>query len=117
MTTLMQYWPQIVMLFINGPLGWVIWSMRKEFASKKDLAQVHVDIDGVAKRLSSVEQSILHMPSRDDLHHVQLQLADVVGEMKAARADYHGLEGLLERTEAAVIRHENIFADAARGKK
>jgi hypothetical protein len=116
MTTLLQYWP-LAMLIINGPIAWAIWGMKKEFASKKDLDGVRQNFVAVEKRLGSVEQSILYVPSREDLHQVQLQLADVVGELKAARADYRGLEGLLERTEAAVARHENIFADAARGKK
>ncbi len=109
----MQYWP-VAMLLLNGPLAWVVWGMKKEFASKTDLANVVGDVAGLNKRVELVEHDLLHLPNKDDLHQVRLDLSEVVGELRECRADYRNLSGLIERTEAAVTRHEQIFADAAR---
>lgn len=116
MSGVLQYWP-LAMLLLNGPIAWVLWGMRKEFASKTELAGVVGDVSQLGKRVEMVEHDLLRMPNKDDLHQVRLELSEVIGELRECRADYRGLTNLIERTEAAVTRHEQIFADAARRTK
>ena len=58
-------------------------------------------------RLSSLEQSIKTMPNKDDVHHLQIMLSDMGGELKAMRATMKGMAESQNRLENIVTRHED----------
>lgn len=115
METLLHYWP-ICLFVLNGVMAWFIWSMRQSFATRQDLEDVHDSVDKVAQRVELVERDMMHLPTKDQLHSLMLQMEGLSGALETARADYrHVLDGQ-RRVEAVLTRHEQIFSDAARMK-
>jgi len=58
-------------------------------------------------RIASVEQSIAAMPDADDIHAVQLSLAEQTGALREIRAIMDGNGKVMARLEAIVSRHED----------
>lgn len=113
---LLPYWP-VALFVLNLLTIWIGWSVKAQFASKEEVTMIREGLGRVDKRVDLVERDLQHLPTRDDLHAVRLGLAEVVGELREARADYRSILNLVSRTEQAVARHESIFADAARQKR
>ncbi|SMF85798.1 Protein of unknown function [Tistlia consotensis] len=113
MEGLLKLWPLLLFL-INGLMGWAVWSMRKEFATKADVAEVKESVGNLAGRVELVERDLEHLPSKDDLNKLQLELAKVVGELREVRSDYRHLMENQGRIDQVLTRHEQIFSDAAR---
>jgi hypothetical protein len=116
MELLKDYGPPVFILLIQMLLAWVSWSMRRAFATKADLHGVNKTVTTLGGRVDKVELEMKHMPTKDDLHTLQLELGEAVGEIKLARAEYGSIMGLMTRMEAVVTRHELIFVDAARSR-
>lgn len=109
MNKFMEYWPALAFGF-NFLLGWLILTAKKHFASKEDVALLE-------RRVDKVEAAFEQLPKRDDITGLRVALAEVNGTILETRSDMRGLRGLVERTENAVTRHEQIFSDAARRLK
>lgn len=109
MSWVLEHWP-VLGFGINLLLGWLMWSMNKRFASKDEVAFLD-------KRLAKAETSLTQLPSRTEIADLQVAIAQLTGAVKETNADLRGVSKLVERVENAVIRHETIFADAARGQK
>ena len=101
-------------LAINLLLVLVTASLRNAFASKKDL----VALDA---RVTKTETALAALPNKDDFHELQLQLTKTVGDLKTVsqlmQSERNNLVEQMRRHEAILARHEQIFADAARGGK
>lgn len=106
-------WP-LLLFVLNAVMVWIGWSFNRKFATKDDLTAMTANHDALKERVARVEYDVGHLPSKDDLHAVKLELTEIVGELREARADYRNILSLLTRTEAVVARHEAIFSDAAR---
>jgi hypothetical protein len=108
-SALLEYWP-VVGFVINLLIAWFFWSMRKQFASKDELAEIE-------RRLDKTESTLNQLPTRRDLTELHVAMAGIAGGVKETNAELRGLGRLVERVENAVTRHEEIFANAARGQK
>ena len=121
---LAKIWP-----FAFGAGGVVVaallWRMRGEFATKVDLAAARTEIeklgdhiDGVDHRVKGMERDMQHLPTKDDIHNLHVEVATMRGELREMRAEGRGMRDLMVRTEAVLSRHEDIIATAAaaRGK-
>lgn len=108
MNVLIDYGVYVV-LAMQFLLAWGAWSMRRAFATKTDHS-------ALALRVGVIEHEMKHMPTKDELHDLQLELSETVGEIKLVRAEYGSLMGLVTRVEAVATRHEQIFVDAARSR-
>lgn len=104
----------VALTLAQGGLAWLMWSMKKEFATKSELSKVDADVKEVLIRVTQVEQEVKHLPTRAELHALALALKDFGGDLKAARSDMSNLRGLVQRAENTITRHEQIFSDAAR---
>lgn len=100
------YWPG-VLLTLQSLMAWALWSLRTRFASKADIAALE-------HRLTIVEASLDHLPTKDDMHATRLELARTLTEIAEVRSDYRGLTGLVDRLESTVTRHEQVMIDGAR---
>jgi hypothetical protein len=128
----------IMVLAIVTPMlvGWIAWSMRTRFVtterfeeSVKDrnasfdtlraeiaatAAPLRTQIGGAEHRLTLVETSLLHAPSRDDVGRLTVQIAELNGKLSTLDQAMKGQEKLVERVESSVSRHEAIFAEGKR---
>ena len=62
-------------------------------------------------RLQKIEQQLEAMPDKDDMHGLQLTLADMNGEMKAMRATMRSVAESQGRLETIVTRHEDYLRE------
>jgi len=124
---LMSDYGGYVLLILQALLTWAGWSMRKAFVTKAEFTKLQNDYgtqfanlqtqhNGLVARVEGIEREMKHMPTKDDLHDLQLELGEAVGEIKLARAEYGSIMGLMTRMESVVTRHEQIFVDAARNR-
>lgn len=109
MSSILEYWP-VIGFGINLLIAWFVWSMRKQFATKDELAAID-------RRVDKTESALDQLPTRRDLSDLHVAIAGLAGEVKETNAEMRGLGRLVERVEAAVTRHEEIFSVAARGQK
>lgn len=58
-------------------------------------------------RLQALEQDVMAMPGKDDLHRVEMSLGEIAGDMKAISATMVGMSQSIQRTEKIVGRHED----------
>jgi hypothetical protein len=57
--------------------GWLIWSMRKEFATRADLLAIGTRVTATETELKLHQQTLEALPTDGDLHAIQDQLAEV----------------------------------------
>jgi Protein of unknown function (DUF2730) len=63
------------------------------------------------KRLSTTEMSVRQMPGKDDIHQLQLMMAEMGGDMKAMRVNMKAVADSLVRQEAISARHEEYLRE------
>lgn len=93
-----------VMLSFAATIWGLISSPSK--ANAERLKHVAERLDGHDLRLSGVEQSLRAMPSKDDMHGLQLSLTGMDGKLLEMKAVMEGNNRIMERLEAIVTRHE-----------
>jgi hypothetical protein len=92
----LDLWPVVLVVF-NLIFGAAVFALTKTFVSKKDFADFQAvhdrDHDGLAERLARGEARFSHfdatldaMPTKDELHMLGLQLAELRGDLKETRA-------------------------------
>lgn len=117
---LLGYWPYISTF---GPLALVvlIWRLRGEFATKADLAKLSDKVDGLSTqstgtgmRVESLEREMQLLPTRADIHSLQIVVTEIKGSLNEMRAEARGDRDLLGRLDAALVRHEDIIAATGR---
>lgn len=108
---LLKYWP-IALFLLNLFLVWVIWSMRKEFATKADLAPIQGELAKIDKRVSQVESDLDDLPTRDELAAVKTMMAELRGDLKVNSAEVKGLRELFDQNQyLARLTHEQVLND------
>jgi hypothetical protein len=78
--------------------------------SKKNSTKIDTLTDKVAaidRRLGDIEQSQRALPSKDDMHELELAMERLKGEMKTLSQVMNGQSAIMERMEAIVARHED----------
>ncbi len=58
-------------------------------------------------RIARLEQSVQTLPSKDDLHQIELTLAKMEGTMQRMEAVMEGNQNIMTRLETVVTRHED----------
>lgn len=106
----LSYWPHISTF---GGLAMValMWRMRSEFATTASVAGVSADIATLGIRVAAMERDMRDLPKREDIHAIQLGMADIKGQLGQMRAEAGGDRKLLERVEIALARHDDIFRE------
>lgn len=94
----------------------LLWRMRGEFATKADLSTMRTDLSAQGQRIERMESDMRHLPTKDDITALRLEVRAMNGELREMRAEARGMRDIMTRTEQAITRHEDIIANAARGK-
>ncbi len=99
-------WALALSTVIN--LGTVVWNIFSG-PSKKNGARLDAlaaQIGLVDQRVAKVEQAQQALPSKDDMHELELVMEGLKGELKAMSAVMKGNTDIMARLEAIVARHE-----------
>lgn len=89
-------------------LGTVVWNIFSG-PSKKNGARLDAlagQLGLVDQRVAKVEQIQQALPSKDELHELELAMEGLKGELKAMAAVMKGQTDIMGRVEAIVARHE-----------
>lgn len=100
-------WALALSTLIN--LGTVIWNIFSG-PSKKNGARLDalaLTLNALDQRLFSVEQTQRVLPSKDDIHELELSMERLKGEMKTMSQVMAGQSAIMERMENIVARHED----------
>lgn len=65
-------------------------------------------------RIARLEQSLDAMPTKDDMHAVQLAVEGMKGQLGIMAAQMGGQKDIMERLEAIVSRHEEHLLDGGK---
>ncbi|MBK8157973.1 MAG: DUF2730 family protein [Rhodospirillaceae bacterium] len=85
----------IVVGLLNLPIAWFLWSLRKAFASKEEVATLRTKQELLAKQLEGV-------PSGGDIAKLQVQLAEIHGDHKALSATMEGMKDSMDGVKGSV---------------
>lgn len=85
---------------------------------RKDVDQRFKDgskrMDRHEGRIASLEQTIQSMPEKDDIHSLQLQMAEMNGSLMQMTAVMEGNAKVMKRLETVVTRHEDHLLEGGK---
>lgn len=64
-------------------------------------------MDRHESRIQTLEQTVSGLPSREDVHRIQLSIAEMTGSLGRMEAVMEGNAKIMSRLEAIVSRHED----------
>lgn len=64
-------------------------------------------MDRHESRLQTLEQTVNHLPSTQDVHKIQLSIAEMTGLLGRMEATMEGNAKIMQRLETIVSRHED----------
>jgi hypothetical protein len=121
---LREWWPVIAFLV---PLLLVViaWAIRKglvtrdEFETRSAQLVAAIEAEGknrveLASAVSRIELKLGQLTTRDDVHNLNVALAEFKGDLKALGTGMTSLGDRLDRVDRTLARHEQIFSEAAR---
>jgi len=96
--------------------GLTLWNILSSGSKSngRAISEHGARLDGHELRLQSVEQAQRSTPAREDLHKLQLAMADLQGEIKVMSTKLAGSSQIMERLEDVVSRHEQHLLEGAR---
>lgn len=100
-------WALALSTLIN--FGTVIWNIFSG-PSKKNGARLDamsITLTALEQRISASEQTQRALPSKDDIHELELSMERLKGEMKTLSQVMAGQSQITERMEAILNRHED----------
>jgi hypothetical protein len=71
-------------------------------------------LDQLHQRVASLEQTLRGMPSKDDIHSVQLALSEMRGDLRNMQTSMNGNMEIMRRLETIVIRHEDHLLEGSK---
>lgn len=97
-------WVGALSLLLN--FGLSLWGLMASGtrANKMRLDEQDVRLAHQDARLGGIEQTLRAVPERDDLHGLQLALAEMRGDLREMRA-------IMGRMDAIISRHEDHLLD------
>lgn len=117
MAELWRYLPVLV-LVVQLLMGWVLWSLRKEFVAKKSCEECREGISGnvavLDKRMTRAEGVVENMPNAEVVHSLALLIEGLSGDVQALGKQVEGVKDLVERVERVVARHEEHLLNGGR---
>lgn len=100
-------WALAISTLIN--FGTVIWNIFSGPSKKNGtrLDAMAITLNGLEQRISASEQTQRALPSKDDIHELELSMERLKGEMKTMSEAMKGQSSIMERVEFIVARHED----------
>lgn len=86
---LLVTWPSLALAVALVLLPVFLWIVRRGLASQRDLFSVGTEVAQLKQRVTELEATAEHLPTRDELHHLSLITGQLAGriEMIGARSD------------------------------
>jgi len=72
-------------------------------------------MDALERRIQSLEQTVAVLPSKEDIHKIELSLANMNGSLGRMEAVLEGNQQIMTRLETIVSRHENHLLNGSKG--
>jgi hypothetical protein len=88
---LLKWWPAVA-FFLNAGALWVMWSMRQQFITRREFAELE-------DRVNAIDAKVSNLATKDDIHQVLIRLEHSEGERKALAATVGGIDDKLSRIE------------------
>lgn len=73
------------------------------------LEALSADLSSLKQKVSAVEQVQQTLPSKDDIHELEVAMVGLRGELATMVEKLSGYAGIMHRVEATVRRHEDHF--------
>lgn len=98
--------PALVALVVGiANLAFTWWSRNQSVAADK-VAKIEARVDGLAERVDrvedrqiSVEEQMKHLPTKDDLHALKVQVADVLGMIGRQGSEISSVARVVDRID------------------
>jgi hypothetical protein len=87
---------QIILILGQGLLGWVLWSLRKQFVPREHCA---TKCEALAQKQAELAQAQKALPTAAEVRDMQIQLAEIEGDIKTVKATVEGHLELMQRLE------------------
>ena len=94
----------VLLMALSMIVGWV--KMRNDAASKRLDANAE-RLDRHEARITKTEQVLQSMPGKDDMHKIELGIAEMRGDLKQLAASMDGHAKIMVRLETVVSRQED----------
>lgn len=82
--------------------------------NSKTIADHHARMDRHDARISALEQTVMGLPGKDDMHALHLGMSELRGELREMRAVMTGNSQIMGRLESIVTRHEDHLLGGAK---
>ena len=91
---------------LQAVFAWLLWSLRREFMTRRECAKCHAGTDErigkLTEKQAAVEKSLETYPTGKELGEVRLEMESLRGDNAALRSEIKGLAELLARVEKPV---------------
>lgn len=96
--------------------GLTIWNLMASGsrANAKKIEDHGRRLDDHGLRINGLEQGQRGLPSKDDMHELELAMEQLKGEMKTMSAVMTGNQAIMERLETIVARQESHLLDGGK---
>lgn len=101
----------VIITVLIAIIGWI--RVRWGALSKRGDDQAD-RLDRQESRIVAIETALRAMPSREDLHRIEISVAAMAGDLKVATALLSGQKDVMQRVEAVVARHEDHLLTTTR---
>lgn len=108
-----KYWPLIGFL-LQGAFAWLLWSMRKVFATKEELATLGKKVDKVAAaqtvtagELVGLSKELKNLPTAAAVSDIKLSIAAIEGDYKAISTNVDNMDRHITSIGKSVDRIED----------
>lgn len=82
LTAIKEHWP-IIWASLSTAISIFMLILTKTFAKREDVERVDKRVDSVEKDVTTLNITIKNLPSRNELHQLQLDMAEFRGDLKA----------------------------------
>lgn len=108
-----------LILPIAGVIYTFIATRRKDIEGKFEAVQVQFKagsdrMDRHEGRIASLEQTVRGLPSKEDIHKLELHMEKMSGTMSRMEAVMEGSQNVMSRLETIVTRHEDHLLTGAK---
>lgn len=76
-----------------------MWVSASKNATAKKVEEIECALDEHGRRIQTVEGELKHLPTKDDVANLNLQLAQVLGQLKVTESELAGVARTVRRVE------------------
>lgn len=100
----LRNWLGVVAIIISLLTSVYAWLTSKAKANAEHLKTVDKSLTDLDRRVQSVEAEQKHMPSKDDVNQLKLDIAEMKGAMQALDGEVKGVSRTIRRVEDYLMK-------------